>query len=125
MLYLIIKMKKIHKQTIKTSVISLLTVVMFSWPIFADDKEEVDTAILPSDSSITSLLNMILLILTAGVGIAAVISFVVAGLMYSSAAGNADQVKKAKNMILNTIIGLGAYALMWAFIQWLIPGGVL
>lgn len=118
-------MKKIHKQTIKTSVISLLTVVMFSWPIFADDKEEVDTAILPSDSSITSLLNMILLILTAGVGIAAVISFVVAGLMYSSAAGNADQVKKAKNMILNTIIGLGAYALMWAFIQWLIPGGVL
>mgnify|MGYP003610100314 len=45
--------------------------------------------------------------------------------MYSTAAGNAAQVQKAKTMILNTVIGLLSYLLMWAFINWLVPGGVI
>ena len=82
------------------------------------------TSILPSNWKIENILNTVLVILTTGIGIAASISIVVAGVMYSAAGGSAQQVQKAKTMILNTIIGLIAYSLLWAFAQWLIPGGV-
>lgn len=121
MLYFITKMKKINKQTVKVSSIALIASLL-PISVFADGP---DTAILPSEGGIEGLINIALTILTAGVGIAAVVAFVVAGIIYSTAGGNASQVQKAKTMILNTVIGLGAYALMWAFLQWLIPGGIL
>lgn len=83
------------------------------------------TAILPSDWKIEDILNMILVVVTTGVGIAAVGSIVFAGVLYITARDNAAQVSKAKTMIMNTIIGIIAYILMWAFLEWIIPGGIL
>ena len=83
------------------------------------------TAILPSDWKIEDILNMVLVVVTTGVGIAAVGSIVFAGVMYITARDNAAQVSKAKTMIMNTIIGIIAYILMWAFLEWIIPGGIL
>ncbi len=64
-------------------------------------------------------------ILTAGIGIAAVAGIVYGSVLYSSAGGNPDGIKKAKEIIQNVILGLLAYALMYAVLNWLIPGGVL
>ena len=75
-------------------------------------------------SAIWALLLLAINILTAGVGIAAVGGIVVAGLRYSAARENAGEVTKAKEMILNIAIGLVAYAAMYAFLQFLIPGGI-
>lgn len=86
--------------------------------------EEVKTAILPESWKIEDILNMILLVVTTGVGIAAVGAIVYAGVLYITARDNAGQVSKAKTMIMNTVIGVVAYVLMWAFLQWIIPGGV-
>ena len=86
--------------------------------------EEVKTAILPESWKIEDILNMILLVVTTGVGIAAVGAIVYAGVLYITARDNAGQVSKAKTMIMNTVIGAVAYILMWAFLQWIIPGGV-
>ena len=86
--------------------------------------EEVKTAILPENWKIEDILNMILLVVTTGVGIAAVGAIVYAGVLYITARDNAGQVSKAKTMIMNTVIGVVAYILMWAFLQWIIPGGV-
>ena len=86
--------------------------------------EEVKTAILPESWKIEDILNMILLVVTTGVGIAAVCAIVYAGVLYITARDNAGQVSKAKTMIMNTVIGVVAYILMWAFLQWIIPGGV-
>lgn len=83
------------------------------------------TAILPSDWKIEDILNMVLVVVTTGVGIAAVGSIVFAGVLYITARDNAAQVSKAKTMIMNTIIGIVAYILMWAFLEWIIPGGIL
>ena len=83
------------------------------------------TAILPSDWKIEDILNMVLVVVTTGVGIAAVGSIVFAGILYITARDNAGQVSKAKTMIMNTVIGIIAYILMWAFLEWIIPGGVL
>ena len=83
------------------------------------------TAIIPSDWKIEDILNMVLVVVTTGVGIAAVGSIVFAGVLYITARDNAAQVSKAKTMIMNTIIGIIAYILMWAFLEWIIPGGIL
>lgn len=83
------------------------------------------TAILPSDWKVEDILNMVLVVVTTGVGIAAVGSIVFAGVLYITARDNAAQVSKAKTMIMNTIIGIIAYILMWAFLEWIIPGGIL
>jgi hypothetical protein len=121
MLYCIIKMNKIRKQVLIPSIV----VSSFALSILSSKQANaVETAILP-DTDIAGLLNIVLVVLTTGVGIAATVAFVAAGIMYSTAAGNAAQVQKAKTMILNTVIGLLSYLLMWAFINWLVPGGVI
>ena len=95
----------------------------------------VDTAIISCDNvdvtkggttnnGVWSLLLTIINILTAGVGIAAVGGIVYGSILYTSAGGNADQTKKAIEFIRNVIIGLIAYALMFAFLNFIIPGGL-
>ena len=73
---------------------------------------------------IFGLLILVLNILTGGIGIVAVGGLVYASILYASARDNAGQVSKAKELILNIVIGLVAYALMFSFLQFIIPGGV-
>lgn len=75
-------------------------------------------------SAIWYLLIMILNILTAGIGVAAVIGIIVASILYASAEDKADQVHKAKMMIWNIVLGLIMYLAMYVFLQFIIPGGV-
>jgi len=58
------------------------------------------------------------------VGLAAIGSMIFAGILYSSAQGNSEQVMRAKKIILNTVIGIIAFSLMYLGLNWLIPGGV-
>lgn len=76
------------------------------------------------ESGVWQLLVMALNILTAGVGIAAVGGIVWGSVIYASAQGNADQVKKAKEIIKNVVIGIVSYAGMYLIINFLIPGGL-
>lgn len=76
------------------------------------------------DSGVWYLLVLVLNILTAGVGIAAVGGIVWGALKYASAKENADQVKEAKNIIKNVVIGILLYAGMYLFINFLVPGGL-
>jgi hypothetical protein len=59
------------------------------------------------------------------VGVLAVISVVVAGIQYSSSADDPATVTKAKQRIFNTVVGLIAYIFLFAFINYLVPGGIL
>ena len=70
------------------------------------------------------LLIIALNILTAGVGVLAVGGIVYGAILYTTAEDKADQVKKAQDVIQNVVIGLIAFALMWAGLNFLIPGGV-
>lgn len=75
--------------------------------------------------NIFSILNTVLTILTYGVGIAGTLGIVISGIQYLTARDNEQQMVKAKSRLINIVIGLAAYAFMWAFLQWLIPGGLL
>lgn len=71
-----------------------------------------------------ALLNIVINIMALGVGILALGVFVYAGVLYASSRDNQSQVKKAKDMIKNTVVGLIMFGAMYAVIQFIIPGGL-
>ena len=75
-------------------------------------------------SAIFSVLNIILTVLTYGVGIAGTVGIVIVGVQYMTAKDNAGQMAAAKTRLIAIVIGLAAYAVMWGFLQWLLPGGI-
>lgn len=75
-------------------------------------------------SGVWGILLSIINIMTAGIGILAVGGIIYSSILYTSAGGSTEQTKKAKEIIYNVIIGIAAYALMFSFLNWLVPGGV-
>ncbi|PID32612.1 hypothetical protein CR956_01545 [Candidatus Saccharibacteria bacterium] len=75
-------------------------------------------------NGIWELLILVLNVMTAIVGLLAVAAIVFAGFLYVSAGDSTEQIKKAKVMITNTIIGVVLFGLMYALLQWLVPGGL-
>ena len=76
------------------------------------------------DNAIWKILTWVVNIMVAGVGILAVAGIVYGSILYTTAGGSQEQVKKAMGIFTNTAIGVIAFALMYVLLQWLIPGGV-
>lgn len=76
------------------------------------------------DGGVMGLIKFALQILTAGVGIVAVGTVIFAGILYTSAGDNANQVSQAKTLITNVVIGVISYGLWALILNILIPGGV-
>ena len=88
----------------------------------------VETALIScgdNENGIYGVLAIVVNVLTAAVGVAAVIGIVIAGVQYMTSSGDPATMTKAKNRIVQVVIGLVAWGLMWAFLEWLLPGGVL
>jgi len=93
------------------------------------DACKVKTSIIPVDCSkggnpIWGLLLMAVNILTAGIGIVAIGGIVYASILWTTAEDKNAQIVKSKETIFNVVVGLVAFALLWAFLNFLIPGGV-
>ena len=95
---------------------------------------ETDTAIIKCENvdvtqdgvkntGLWSILLLAVNILTAGVGVVALAGIVYGSILYTSAGGNQEQVKKAMGVFTNVVIGIIAFAGMWALLTFLIPGG--
>lgn len=56
-------------------------------------------------------------------GLIAVISIILGGINYSTSEGDPQKAASAKSRITNTIIAIFAYLFLYAFLQFLIPGG--
>lgn len=70
------------------------------------------------------VINFIIEILTYGIGIAAAIGLSVSGIKYLTAKGNEAQTTKSKRRIYEIFIGLLAYSILWAILNFALPGGV-
>lgn len=70
------------------------------------------------------ILILIINILTAGIGIVAVGGIIYASMLYAASGGDAGQVKESKTIIFNIVVGIVAYALMFSFLNFIIPGGL-
>lgn len=84
----------------------------------------VETNILPKNLDIDGILKLILNILVYGIGVAAVVGVVVAGIMYLTARDSEAQVAAAKKRLYEVVIGLVLWVAMWSLLNWLIPGGL-
>jgi hypothetical protein len=62
--------------------------------------------------------------LSAGVGIIVTGVILVGGIQYILAGGNATALQAARQRIINGLIALFSFLFIYAFLQWLIPGGV-
>jgi len=76
------------------------------------------------NSGLWGLLIIVINILTAGVGVLALGGIIYGAVLYTSAGGSTEQVKKAYTVFTNVVIGVVAFAGMWALLNFLIPGGV-
>jgi hypothetical protein len=73
---------------------------------------------------IKKVLDPLVAVLSAGVGIVVVGVVIVGGIQYMLAGDNATAVAAAKKRIINGLIALAVFMLMFVFLQWVIPGGV-
>jgi len=69
----------------------------------------------------TPLIN----VLAALVGVAATASIIMGGIQYAASADDPQKVNAAKRRIMNSLFALLAFLFFYAFLQWLVPGGVL
>ncbi|CAN5427560.1 hypothetical protein BH09PAT4_BH09PAT4_03340 [soil metagenome] len=72
---------------------------------------------------ITKYVNPAIAVLSALVGIVAVIAIVVGGIQVTTSAGDPQKSAAGKNHIRNAVIGVVSYVFLYAFLQWVIPGG--
>lgn len=73
---------------------------------------------------IVGLLNSIFNFISGGVALAVIGNIIYAGIQYSMAQGDPSAVGKAKNRIRGALVAFLLYLVLYAFLQWLIPGGV-
>lgn len=74
---------------------------------------------------IKNYVNPFIRLLSGLIGVIVAISLIWAGILYSSAGGDPGRVSAAKTRIYNSILALIAYLFLFAFLQWLIPGGIV
>ena len=69
--------------------------------------------------------NPLINLLSALVGVVVVVGVIVGAIQFSSSAGDPQKAANGKNHIRNALLGLLAYLLLYAFLQFLVPGGKL
>ena len=109
--------------------------MMLTAPVFAACSPEqiekgcVSTAILSGGCScddgqggeVIRILNLVVSILTIGIGILGVVGITVVGIQYLTAGGSEEKTRKAKRRLFEIVIGLVAYVLIYALLSFLIP----
>ncbi len=91
------------------------------WRLVADGA---NTSVLKGVNNIEELLKLVANVLVLGLGVAAVVGVVWAGILYLTARDNEQQAARAKTRLIEVAIGLVAWALMYTALQFLVPGGL-
>lgn len=112
----------------------VLSLSFLSSPVMATNQltvfgDTVDAAILKGcagkegghGESITCVLELVVDIMTIGIGILGVIGISITGIQYLTAGGSEEKTRKAKRRMFEIVIGLVAYVLIYAILKWLLP----
>lgn len=110
--------------------VTVVSGVLVARPVFAEKK--CTTNILPdslcedsaaeSGQGIKDMLNIVLGIMMAGVGVLGVIGVTIVGIQYLTASGSEEKTRKAKRRLFEIVIGVAAFLLIGALIRFLMPG---
>lgn len=97
----------------------------------SDPKQNDDTKCQPlgngsgdiTKNPIVGDLNLIVNVLAGLVGVVVVGTIILGGVQFAAAGDKAERVSAAKQRIINGLTALAAFLFVYAFLQWLIPGG--
>ncbi len=78
-----------------------------------------------TDNPLVVIVKAVVNFVSVLVAVIVVIMIIIGGIQYSSAGGSPQKTAEAKNRITNAILAFVMYIFLFAFLQWLIPGGVL
>lgn len=78
-----------------------------------------------NENPIVKDIRTITKVLAAGVGVVITGSIIVGGIQYAAAGGNPNAVTAAKQRISNSLIALLTFMFIMAFLEWIIPGGLV
>lgn len=127
----------IQKRILFFAVLAFLVITLLaatpSQPVLASNHDvntssnsgDCSSSLDPEDCGITSYIVIFTDALSVLVGIVVVMMLVVGGIRYASASNNPQAVASAKQHISNALLALVLYLFMFAFLQWIVPGGIL
>lgn len=75
-------------------------------------------------TGICHVLDLVVQIMTVGIGILGVIGIVITGIQYLTAGGSEEKTRKSKRRMLELVIGLALYVSLASVVAWLNPGGL-
>lgn len=75
-------------------------------------------------STVWALLVIVIKVMTGGVVITAVGGMIYGSILFTASGSNPENRKKSMTIFTNIGIGVVAYALMWALLSFIIPGGI-
>ena len=73
-------------------------------------------------AGVLCILQLVIDIMTIGVGILGVLGITIVGIQYLTAGGSEEKTRKAKRRMFEIMIGLLAYVVIYAVLKWLLPG---
>ncbi len=122
-------------QKLKIFLLIICTVASLSWTVApasaAADKSNIGNGCANKTGQqclqtnpIVKDLNTVVNFLSGLVGVVVVGVIILGGIQYATAGDKADAVSAAKKRIVNGLIALVAFLFIFAFLQWLIPGGI-
>lgn len=79
------------------------------------------TSCVAGKNPIYTYLRGIILFMGGAIGLAVVITIIISGIQYSSSAGNPANITKAKERLMNAVIGLVLYLFLAAILRYLVP----
>jgi hypothetical protein len=74
---------------------------------------------------ISDLITEVMKFFTGLAGLAVVVGIIIGGVRISLAQGNPGKLEQGIGAIVNSIVGLIVYILMYAIINFLVPGGII
>lgn len=72
----------------------------------------------------TEFIKPLIQFLAIGVGVIVVIVIIIGGIQYATSAGNPQATAAAQKRIFGAILALVAFALLYALLNWVVPGGL-
>lgn len=109
---------------------AIMGLSLISVPTFATNNlsqfGEVQTNILKGcgerSDGIMCILELVIDIMSIGVGILGVIGISIVGVQYLTAGGSEEKTRKAKRRMFEIIIGIAVYVVMYALLKFFLPG---
>jgi hypothetical protein len=72
----------------------------------------------------TKFVDPLIKFLAIGVGVIVVVVIIIGGIQYATAGGNPQAVAAAHKRLFSAILALVVFALLYALLNWIVPGGV-